>query len=181
MKNRKMEFNDFVHTLSPEQLSSSRFMPLKARLLWLEEANAFINKAIGFKKRGRYDERFRFLAGSPAYGKDVRRPDPHMADAVLSEVVRRVVEAYKPLKIYLFGSKARGDAGPDSDYDLMVIVPDDAPPERCSSRMAYERLWGTGAAADVLVWTRDAFDSRLHLKASLSATIAREGRLLYAA
>jgi hypothetical protein len=42
-------------------------------------------------------------------------------------------------------------------------------------------LWDLGAAADILVWTREAFDSRVHLRASLPATIAREGRLLYAA
>ena len=36
-------------------------------------------------------------------------------------------------------------------------------------------------AADILVWTRDAFDSRVHLRASLPATIAREGKLLYVA
>ena len=61
----------------------------------------------------------------------------------------------------------------------MVVVPDDAPPERRRSRLAYERLWGTGTAADVLVWTREVFDSRLHLRASLPATIVGEGRLLY--
>ena len=42
-------------------------------------------------------------------------------------------------------------------------------------------LWDLGAAADILVWTRDAFDSRVHLRASLPATIAREGKLLYVA
>jgi len=103
-----------------------------------------------------------------------------LGDQVLAEVVRRLTEAYEPLAIYLFGSKARGEAGPDSDYDLMVIVPDDAPPERRRSRLAYERLWETACAADVLVWTRETFDSRSHLKASLPATILREGRLLYA-
>ena len=102
-------------------------------------------------------------------------------DPVLAEIIRRLVEAYKPLRIYLFGSKARGDAGPDSDYDLMVIVPDDATLERRRSRLAYQVLWGTGSAADVLVWPREAFDSRLPLRASLPATIQREGRLLYAA
>jgi predicted nucleotidyltransferase len=100
---------------------------------------------------------------------------------VLIEIVRRLVEAYQPERIYLFGSKARGDASPDSDYDLMVVVPNDAPTERRQSRLAYERLWDTNSAAvDVLVWTREAFDSRTHLKASLPATILREGGLLYA-
>lgn len=102
-------------------------------------------------------------------------------DPVLSEIVRRLIEAYDPQEIRLFGSKARGDQGPDSDYDLMVVVSDDAPEERKRSRLAYERLWGVGAAADVLVWTRYDFDRRLHLKASLPATIAREGRMLYVA
>jgi predicted nucleotidyltransferase len=101
--------------------------------------------------------------------------------AALAEIVRRLVEAYRPERVYLFGSKARGDAGVDSDYDLMVVVPEDAPPERRRSRLAYEVLWGTGTAADVLVWTRQQFDDRLHVRASLPATVMREGRLLYAA
>jgi predicted nucleotidyltransferase len=54
---------------------------------------------------------------------------PTAGDPVLSEVVRRLVEAYRPEYIYLFGPVARGDAGPDSDYDIMVVVPDEAPRE----------------------------------------------------
>lgn len=100
-------------------------------------------------------------------------------DPALAEVVRRLKEAYEPLAIYLFGSRARGEAGPDSDYDLMVVVPDDAPPNRRRSHLAYECLWETGLAADVLVWTRGAFFSKVHLKASLPGTILREGHLLY--
>jgi len=67
-------------------------------------------------------------------------------DARLSEVVARLVDAYRPEEIYLFGSCARGDQGPDSDYDIMVVVPDDVSPERKRSRLAYERLWGTGTS-----------------------------------
>jgi predicted nucleotidyltransferase len=101
-------------------------------------------------------------------------------DAVLAEVVRRLIEAYAPEAIYLFGSKARGNADADSDYDLLVVVPDDAPPNRRKSKLAYEALWGTGTAADVLVWTRSRFESGLHINASLAATVMREGRLLHA-
>jgi predicted nucleotidyltransferase len=100
---------------------------------------------------------------------------------MLTEIVERLKIAYTPERIYLFGSCGRGDSGPDSDFDILVIVPDDAPPERRGSRLAYQALRGTGAAADVLVWSRSYFESRLHLKASLSSTIASEGRLLYAA
>lgn len=109
---------------------------------------------------------------------------PHLTDAeveALAEIVRRLVDAYQPERIYIFGSKARGDQGPDSDFDLLVVVPESAPEERRHSRLAYERLWGTGTAADVLVLTRDRFESRTHLLASLPGTVIREGKLLYAA
>ena len=103
-----------------------------------------------------------------------------LEDQALREIVRRLVGAYRPERVYLFGSHARGEAGPDSDYDLLVVVPDSAPPERRRSRLAYEVLWGAGQAADVLVWTQDAFESRVHLRASLPSTVLSEGRLLYA-
>ncbi|HJT23464.1 MAG TPA: nucleotidyltransferase domain-containing protein [bacterium] len=100
-------------------------------------------------------------------------------DRKLSLVVDRLAKAYHPERIYLFGSVARGEAGPDSDYDLMVVVRDNAPARLRQSRLAYEKLWGVDAAADVLVWTHSAFESRTGVKASLPATILREGRLLY--
>ncbi|MBI5280171.1 MAG: nucleotidyltransferase domain-containing protein [Candidatus Solibacter usitatus] len=99
---------------------------------------------------------------------------PAASDTALAEVVRRLVEAYQPERIYLFGSVARGDAGPDSDYDILVVVPDDAQQERRRGRLAYETLWGTGTAADVLVWTAGQFNSRTHLAASLPATVIRQ-------
>jgi uncharacterized protein len=45
----------------------------------------------------------------------------------LVRAIGRIVEAMQPEAIYLFGSHARGDAGPDSDYDLLFIVPDNTP------------------------------------------------------
>lgn len=104
-----------------------------------------------------------------------------MNDATLAELLRRLVPAYLPERVYLFGSKARGESGPDSDYDLLLVVADDAPPERRGSRLAYEVLRGTGVAADVLVCTRSWFERRTELKASLPGTVLREGRLLHAA
>jgi len=108
--------------------------------------------------------------------------DPKLdRDVVLREIVRRLVAAYQPERIYLFGSTARGDTDGDSDYDLMVVVADDAPPERRDSGLAYEALWGTGTAVDALVCTHGWFQARTHLKASLPGTVLREGKLLYAA
>ena len=102
-------------------------------------------------------------------------------NSVVAEIVRRLVGLYHPERIYLFGSAARGDLGPDSDYDFMVVVPDGTPREIRDSDEVYQVLWGIRAPIDVLVWTRGQFDGQLHLKASFPSTIVREGRLLYAA
>lgn len=104
---------------------------------------------------------------------------PSADDPILAEVVRRLVDAYRPDRIYLFGSVARGDANPDSDYDFMIIVPDDAPGELRDCSRAYSALRGLGLAKDVLVWKRSQFENRLPLKASLPSTVVREGKLLY--
>lgn len=102
-------------------------------------------------------------------------------DPLLDEMVQRLVRTYHPLKVYLFGSRARGDHGPHSDYDLLLVVADDSPTPLRGSRPAYEALWGLGQSGDILVWTDSAFQERLHLKASLPAVVAREGKLLHAA
>lgn len=106
---------------------------------------------------------------------------PSADDPLLAEVVRRLAEAYHPERIYLFGSTARGEAGPDSDYDIMIVVPDQSPPEYRNCDLAYRVLRGLRVAKDVLVWPRTEFEKRLHLNASLPSTVLREGKLLYAA
>lgn len=101
-------------------------------------------------------------------------------DPTLAEIVRRLVAAFRPERIYLFGSKARGEEGPESDYDIMLVVSASDEPSYRRARRAYEVLRGIGTAVNVLAWTLDAFDSRLHLEASFPSTIVREGKLLYA-
>lgn len=102
-------------------------------------------------------------------------------DPVLAEIIRRLVDAFHPDRIYLFGSKGRGEEESDSDYDLMVVVRQANEPLYRLSQRAHSLLWGLGKAADILVWPADRFDRRAHLVASLPATILREGRLVYAA
>lgn len=109
--------------------------------------------------------------------RDGRQESQH--DRKLQEILKRLIPAFNPLAIYLFGSKARGDGGSNSDYDLMVVVPDNAAGERRKSKLAYQSLRGTGIAADVLVWTKSSFDRRLPVPTSLPSTIQREGKLLY--
>ncbi len=107
--------------------------------------------------------------------------DTIVAEPKLAEAVRRLVEVYEPELLYLFGSAARGEAGPDSDFDLLVVVGDEAPPEMRRAGKGYEALWGLGVPIDIVVWARGDFDRRLHLRASLPSTVVREGVLLHAA
>ncbi len=106
---------------------------------------------------------------------------PTADDPILAEIVRRLVAALEPERIYLFGSLARGEAGPHSYYDLMVVVRGSDLPGYRRDQIAYRALRGIGVPKDVTVWTRAEFDRRAHLKASLPGTILREGKLLHAA
>lgn len=70
-----------------------------------------------------------------------------------------------------FGSVARGDDGPDSDLDFLVVVPDDIAPEKLRRGGARKAVQGTEHAKDVVT---SAWEM-----ASLPATAVREGRMLY--
>lgn len=106
---------------------------------------------------------------------------PLPQDPLLREIIERLITEVQPCRIYLFGSRARGDSGAESDYDLLLLVEHPTEPPYRLSQRAYRVLRGIPAAVDVLVWDRETFDSRLHLPASFPATVVREGRLLHAA
>lgn len=101
--------------------------------------------------------------------------------AALAQAVERLVETLSPERIYLFGSQARGDADSGSDYDVLVIVSSSDEPRYRRAQAAYHALWGVHLPLDVIVFTRAEFDYQLPARASLPATVAREGKLLYAA
>ncbi len=102
-------------------------------------------------------------------------------DSVVENIVRRLVSALSPERIYLFGSQARGDAGLDSDYDFLVVVRTSPLPRYRRDQAAFEALLGVGVAKDVLVLTHDEFERQRTVVCSLPATVEREGMLLYAA
>ena len=53
--------DNLIYVFSKEKIEEFKDTPLRARLQWLEEANLFINKALGLKKRAQFDERFKGL------------------------------------------------------------------------------------------------------------------------
>jgi predicted nucleotidyltransferase len=102
-------------------------------------------------------------------------------DPKLAELVRRLVDHHQPERLYLFGSRGRGQGEPDSDYDLLMVLERLEVPAYRIAQDAHGLVWGLGISADILVWSRAEFDRRLPLKASLPATVVREGTLLHAA
>jgi predicted nucleotidyltransferase len=106
-------------------------------------------------------------------------PDDH--DPVIDQIVERLVRDFHPDRIYLFGSRARGEGGPHSDYDVLLVLKEITDRKYRISQAAYLALRDVPAAVDVVVWAKDDFDRRQRSVASLPATVLREGRLLYAA
>jgi predicted nucleotidyltransferase len=98
---------------------------------------------------------------------------------VLDEVVSRLASGLKPERIYLFGSQASGQAGPGSDYDLLVVVPRSDLPRHQREAFSYDLLWGLTTPVDVIVLTRAEFQRLAQVKTSLAATAKDKGILLY--
>jgi predicted nucleotidyltransferase len=94
-------------------------------------------------------------------------------------MVARVVNAMAPETIYLFGSRARGDATVESDYDLLVIVSDDAPAERRSLSATAEIPRDPGVSLDIVPCRRSVFERRRNDIGTLSYLATHEGQLLY--
>ena len=70
----------------------------------------------------------------------------------LDELVRRIVEAVHPLRIILFGSAARGEMAPDSDVDVMVVMPEGTHRRR-TMEFLHTQLWGIPFPVDIIVAT----------------------------
>lgn len=102
-----------------------------------------------------------------------------VADLPPKELIARLVARLDPTRIYLFGSRAEGRARPDSDFDFLVVMPNDAPSERLTIDFAYEAKCGLGIAADVIPCTEAEFEAEKDEIGSLCRLAHRRGVLLY--
>ena len=98
---------------------------------------------------------------------------------VVEEVVRRVVQVAAPEKIILFGSAARGEAGRESDVDLLVVKAGADPLD--VARRIYRHLFGVGAAVDVVVVTPEDVDRYRDSPALVIKHALAEGKVVYEA
>lgn len=109
----------------------------------------------------------------------VRRELPHLADndaRELARIVERLVAAFRPERIYVFGSHARGTPTPDSDVDLLIVVASADQPAHRLAQAAYRAMGPRGLSVDVLLMTREEFEWRSRSVASLPATVLGEGK-----
>ena len=98
----------------------------------------------------------------------------------LDLIVQRIVDVLHPLRIILFGSAARGEAGQDSDIDLLVVMPEGTP-RLATAEKLYMRMFGIPAAIDFLVATPSDLERNRDNIGLVYRTILKEGRELYAA
>lgn len=99
--------------------------------------------------------------------------------AILTEIVRRVVDVANPRKVILFGSAARGAMGPNSDVDLLVVK--EGVHRRELAGRIYESLWGVDAAVGVVVAKPDDVERYADSHALVIKTALEEGCVVYEA
>jgi predicted nucleotidyltransferase len=98
----------------------------------------------------------------------------------IDELVQRIVEEVRPLRIILFGSASRGKIGPDSDIDLLVVMPGGVH-RRQVAQLLYQKITGLGVPFDILVATPDDLQKHKDKIGLIYRTILQEGKEIYAA
>jgi predicted nucleotidyltransferase len=101
-------------------------------------------------------------------------------DPKLKSIIKAIVRAVDPDKLILFGSRARGEQGPLSDYDLLVLKRG-VKNERLISRAAYRSLLEerADAAVDLVVSDEDKFLAAKGRMGTILAEIATSGIQIY--
>jgi len=100
-------------------------------------------------------------------------------ERMIDQMVLRIVDRFDPERIILFGSVARGDATPDSDVDLLVVMPVEGS-RRDKAVEIGVAVNDIPVPKDILVTTPEDFEWRKEIVGTIERPAAREGRLVYA-
>lgn len=103
-------------------------------------------------------------------------------DEMIREIAQAVVDAVNPERIILFGSMARGETGPDSDVDLLVVEKESS--FQSGSRWAESArirraLWRFPVPIDVLLFTPEEMEKWKDATNHIIARSVKEGKVLY--
>ena len=96
----------------------------------------------------------------------------------LQEIIRRIVEVANPERIILFGSAARGEMGPNSDVDLLVIKKGEFDYGNLTGNI-YMNLFGVGIAVDIILTTPEQVEKYKNINYLIIAPAIREGKEIY--
>jgi predicted nucleotidyltransferase len=99
---------------------------------------------------------------------------------IVENLIEQMVNAVHPLRIILFGSAARGEMGPDSDIDVMVVMPDGT---HCANtaRYLYQQMSGFGFPIDIVVATPNVLERHKDNIGLIYRSVLAEGKEVYAA
>jgi uncharacterized protein len=100
-------------------------------------------------------------------------------DRTIQTMVQRIVREFQPDRVILFGSHARGEAGPDSDVDLLVVMPFKGLKHRkqIEIRVALNDI---NIPKDVIVTSPEDFEWRKEIPGTIEYPAVQEGKVLYA-
>lgn len=97
---------------------------------------------------------------------------------LISFITERIVSNFEPVRIIIFGSQARGDAGPESDVDLLVVLPQVADKRKAAIEIR-RVLADFPLSKDVIVTTPEEIARRGDLVGSVLRPALREGIVIY--
>lgn len=96
----------------------------------------------------------------------------------LEEIKNRIVEAFNPYQIILFGSQVYGRPDPDSDVDLLIVMESDERPAQRAARVS-KLLQPRPFPLDILVRTPEEIEQRLKIGDYFIQEVMERGKILY--
>lgn len=109
----------------------------------------------------------------------VRRSAADIDLRPVQRLIERIKTAYKPRQIWLFGSRARGDAKADSDWDFLVVVGDDADDATLDPRRTHRLQRGLPVYADIVPCRAQEFEDNRYVVNNVCYSATHEGFLLH--
>jgi len=97
-------------------------------------------------------------------------------DKKLNQIVEVLKKEFKPERMFLFGSRANGNARPDSDYDLVLVVPKLRSRHSAEVKARSLVLNSCGISADIFIYDQTDFDDWKDELSSIPETALNTGR-----